>query len=344
MISVLIVDDSAFMRKAIEKMISGESDISIVGIAKNGAEAVELNKKFRPDIITMDIEMPVMTGLEALKIIMREAPTNVIMISSLTQEGADVTLEALQMGAVDFIPKKMSFVSLDIIGIKNDLLAKMRAFAARKNAKVIAPKVTVPPVVREVIRPNRKLMNVSLVTIGVSTGGPPALQQLIPGLPKDFPVPVLIVQHMPPAFTGPLAKRLDSLSAVHVKEAEDGDSLRPGYVYIAPGGKHMLLKRRGVLTLTVNPMGKRHIPSVDIMDSAASEFYGADMIGVILTGMGNDGFEGLTLCKRQGAYILAQDEDSCVVYGMPRAVVEGGLADEVLPLSHIAPRLAELIK
>lgn len=344
MISVLIVDDSAFMRKAIEKMISSESDISIVAIAKNGAEAVELNKKHRPDIITMDIEMPIMTGLEALKIIMREAPTNVIMISSLTQEGADVTLEALQMGAVDFIPKKMSFVSLDIIGIKNDLLAKMRTFAARKNAKIIAPKVFAPSVAREMPKVTKHTVKASLVTIGVSTGGPPALQQLIPALPKDFPVPILIVQHMPPAFTGPLAKRLDSLSNVHVKEAEEGESLRPGCVYIAPGGKHLLLKRRGVITLTVNPMGKRHIPSVDIMDTTAAEYYGADMVGVILTGMGNDGFEGLTLCKRQGAYILAQDEDSCVVYGMPRAVVEGGLADEVVPLSYIAPRLTELMK
>ncbi len=344
MISVLIVDDSAFMRKAIEKMISGERDISIVAIAKNGAEAVEMNKKFRPDIITMDIEMPVMTGIEALKIIMREAPTNVIMISSLTQEGADVTLEALQLGAVDFIPKKMSFVSLDIIGIKNDLLAKMRAFAARKNAKVVRTSPVFIPRERDSHKVIRQSIQASLVTIGVSTGGPPALQILIPALPKDFPVPILIVQHMPPAFTGPLARRLDTLSQINVKEAEDGESLRPGVAYIAPGGKHLQVRRRGLISLTVNPMGKRHIPSVDILDSSAAEYYGADMIGVILTGMGNDGYEGLTLCKRQGAYILAQDEDSCVVYGMPRAVVEGGLADEVLPLHMIAPRLTELMK
>jgi len=344
-ISVVIVDDSAFMRKAIEKMIEGEADISVVGIAKNGQEAVELNKKLHPDVITMDIEMPVMTGIEALKIIMRDSPTNVIMISSLTQEGADVTLEALQIGAVDFIPKKMSFVSLDIISVKQDLLAKIRAFASRKNARAARPVLTKQPIKQ----PDREKSTITsvkadLVTIGVSTGGPPALQVLVSQLPKDFPLPIMIVQHMPPAFTGPLAKRLNSLSQVAVKEAEDGDSLKPGTVYIAPGGKHMILKRRGIIGLTTNPMGKRHIPSVDVLDSSAANYYGASMIGVILTGMGSDGMEGLRECKKNGAYIIAQDEDSCVVYGMPRAVVDNGLADEVLPLSSIAMRLTELVK
>ena len=348
MIKVAIVDDSAFMRKAIEKMLENESDIDIVATGRNGLEAVDIAKKYHPDIMTLDIEMPQMNGLDALRKIMKEAPTNVIMVSSLTMEGAEETLEALNLGAVDFIPKNLSFVSLDIIKIKDDLLRKIRTFARNKAHRVgHSPTVSTATVKEkkavERINHKKPAKSIDIVTIGVSTGGPPALQKVIPNLPANLPVPVLVVQHMPASFTGPLAKRLDGLSKVTVKEAKDGDRLEKGVVYIAHGGEHMLLKSKMVIATTSDAMGKRHVPSVDIMDKSVAEYYGANMLGVILTGMGNDGLEGLKYAKSRGAYVIAQNEQTCVVYGMPKAVVDAGIADDILPITKIAWRISELV-
>ncbi len=349
-IRVLVVDDSAFMRKAIENMLSGEQDIEIAGFGTNGEEAVELTAKLKPDVVTLDIEMPKMDGLTALEKIMRFTPTPVIMVSSLTQEGADTTLRALDAGAVDFIPKEKSYGSIGILKISNELKSKVRRFAGDKTilrrlrpASVAAP-VIKPAPAPVTARPASRAVSAGkkLVALGTSTGGPQSLQRVIPLLPADLGVPVLIVQHMPASFTASLASRLNSLSKLTVVEAQGGEQVQPNHVYIAKGGKQMVVRRTpsgGVIDLKQEDPNLLHNPSVDVMVNSVAEHYGKDVLGVIMTGMGNDGTKGLTALKSRGGYIIAQDEASCIVYGMPRAVVEAGIADEIVPLDDIAARI-----
>lgn len=351
-IRMLIVDDSAFMRKAIQMMVADDPNIEIVGQATNGKDAIDRVLELKPDLVTMDIEMPQMDGLAALRQIMEKHPTPVIMVSSLTSEGAKVTLDALDLGAVDFIPKQQSFVSLDIIKIKADLVAKihhihtrrrtlMAQYALRRGRRAAlgAPKHAgsndPPPTI--IARPKKNKL-VKLVSIGTSTGGPPALQRVLTALPKNFPVGIVVVQHMPATFTKSLAERLDGLSLIRVKEAEDGEKIEAGTAYIARGDRHLVVRKsfsQAICSLTELPDNLLHRPSVDVLMASVAESYGNSSIGVIMTGMGQDGLIGLKAMKEKGADVIAQDEQSCIVYGMPRAVVESGIANVVAPLDQI---------
>lgn len=376
-IKVLIVDDSIFMRKALESLLSGEPDIEIVGLAKNGKEGVEMAEQFHPDVITMDIEMPTMDGITALELIMKKNPTPVIMVSSLTKEGADATLKALDLGAVDFMTKdSQSFGGADI---ERGLKDKIRKFAKNKSIvrllthsapsqsqqvpsyKLSGTFATQTPHVATPFAhgaqggntdgSKRVVINKTgikrVVALGTSTGGPQSLQRVIPLLPADLGVPVVVTQHMPPNFTQSLASRLNTLSKVEVVEAQGKEKLEPNVVYIAKGGYHLKFKKVGpsVYTeLSTEPSNVFNIPGVDVMVDSIAELYGKECLGVIMTGMGSDGCKGLTNLKRMGGTIIAQNEPSCIVYGMPRAVVEAGIADEIVPLDEIAARIAYHVK
>ncbi|MCS7164358.1 MAG: chemotaxis response regulator protein-glutamate methylesterase [Thermodesulfovibrio sp.] len=351
MIKVLVVDDSAFMRKAITAMLQEDPEIKVIGTARDGVEAVQMVQDLKPDIVTMDVEMPRMDGITALKEIMNKYPVPVIMVSSLTTEGAKVTLEALELGAVDFIPKNLSELSVNIVKIKGMLIEKIKTIAKRGivkrkppirnlETKIETPKIEIP---KTRVSTERK---VGIVAIGTSTGGPKALQEIIPKLPKDFPVPVVIAQHMPPNFTKPFAERLDQLSQLSVKEAEEGEVIKPGFVYIAPGRGHMRIKRRGIETfVSISEDREEFIyrPSVDVLMLSVAECYPGRSLGVILTGMGNDGAKGCRKIKETGGRVFAQNEESCVVYGMPRAVIEAGIADKVIPLEEMAGEIINAV-
>ncbi len=337
-VRVLIVDDSAFMRRAIGSLLEGENDIKVAGFAKDGEDAIRQIKDFKPDIVTMDIEMPKMDGLTALKIIMEKFPLPVIMVSSLTEEGAKATLDALDLGAVDYIPKNLSNVSLNIIKIKGDLLSKIRAVTAKRY-------VFHPPSEDIAISSTKLLTNgswnkrINIVAIGSSTGGPKALQDVIPKIPSNFPVPIILVQHMPKAFTGPFAERLSQISHIKVIEASGSEIIKPGTAYLSPGDKHLTVKKTGgggtKIYLSNEPADLINKPSVSVMMESVANEYPGSALGVILTGMGSDGLSGMKSIKKSGGKTIAQDEATCVVYGMPKAVVDAGLADVVLPIYKI---------
>ena len=351
---VLIVDDSPFMRKALERMLQAP-DIVVVGAARDGLDALEKIPLLNPDIVTLDIEMPRLDGLGCLKRIMAEMPRAVLMVSSLTQEGAQATLEALALGAVDFIPKESSLASASILQIQQDLQEKVRKLArsprfrtsrvplvppARLGALApvsAAPPVPVPQAVARVGGLGGPMAEI--LTIGCSTGGPKALQDLLPALPRNLPVPCLVVQHMPGTFTGAFAARLNNLCQVEVKEAEHGEAARPGVVYIAPGGHHMLYRQRGLsgtIELSAEPSASLHRPSVDVLFQSIADNTNRQVLAMILTGMGSDGARGMAALKAKGAHTLAEAEESCVVYGMPRAAFERGCVDQVAPLQDMA--------
>ncbi|MFP4315769.1 MAG: chemotaxis response regulator protein-glutamate methylesterase [Desulfovibrionales bacterium] len=349
MITVLVVDDSAFMRKAISTMLGRDPQIEVVAIARNGEEALEKIRLHNPDVVTMDIEMPKMDGLTALRRVMMESPRPVIMVSSLTSEGAEATLRAMELGAVDFIPKQLSKVSLEIIKIEESLRAKVKAVAHRRfRASAQRRFSTASPEVKKKFtkprvgtRPAR-----DLVGIGVSTGGPPAVQKLLSGLSKDFPVPIVIAQHMPQAFTGPFARRLDAISSLAVKEAENGERLKNGTVYIAPGGQHTrLIQRMSHIAVEISsePRDALYRPSASVLLHSLAECVGGRGLGLILTGMGNDGLEGIQVLKKRGGRVIAQSDATCVVYGMPKAIVDAGLADEIVDIEDMAAALVENI-
>ncbi|HSH00623.1 MAG TPA: chemotaxis response regulator protein-glutamate methylesterase [candidate division Zixibacteria bacterium] len=361
---VLVVDDSAFMRKAISMMLESDPDIEVVGAARDGGEGVELVKKLKPDLVTMDVEMPRVDGLTALRMIMQEEPTPVMMVSSLTSNGASATLTALELGAVDFIPKELSFVSLDIVNIKDDLLEKIKSIARRKNilmararsrarwaqaggagAGQTSPAAAGPQsgaAVSGIVASKRRALNVKMIALGCSTGGPPALQTVVERLPRNLPVPMLVVQHMPPKFTKSLADRIDSVSKVTVVEATNGEEALPGQVYIAPGDKHMVLSPRQdkvIIRTTDYPPNTLYKPCVDVMMKSVVERFGKQTLGVILTGMGNDGFAACQQLHGLGGEVIAQSEESCVVYGMPRAVVDGKVASIVQSIERISDEI-----
>ena len=341
MITVLVVDDSAFMRKAISTMLDKDPGIQVIGTARNGQEGLDLVRKLNPDVVTMDIEMPIMDGLTALRHIMMEAPRPVLMVSSLTTEGAESTLKAMELGAVDFIPKQLSKVSLDIIKIEKDLIARVKTVASRKMRHVSKARPAMArkaPVARPIAaRTGRPIRDV--VAIGVSTGGPPVVQKILSSLPADFPAGIVIAQHMPAAFTGPFAQRLDGVSKIKVKEAENGDVLKPGHAFVAPGGKHIVLDQkisRVDVVVTEQPADALYKPSANVLISSVAQAVGKRGLSVILTGMGNDGCEGVRDLKAKGGRALAQSDSTCVVYGMPKAIVDEELADEIVDLDDIA--------
>jgi len=346
LIQVLVADDSAFMRTALTRMIESDPGLRVGGTAQTGQEALDKIPRLNPDVVTLDVEMPGINGLETLRHIMKEFPRPVIMVSSLTQEGAETTLEALSIGAFDYLPKQSSFVSLDIVKIREELIAKIKAAAgSHRRRRPPTPSQTMPPAA-----PLRQVPNhppASLVALGTSTGGPKALQEILPLLPADLSVPVVIVQHMPPGFTGPFARRLNNLCKVEVREAQADEQLKPGVVYIAPAGKHMTVHRqatsRAIVRLSHLPENTLHMPSVDVMMLSVAEAFHSLAMGVIMTGMGADGAKGMQAIAREGGVTVGQDEASCTVYGMPRACAESGILQRVVSLQQIPQQILQAV-
>ncbi len=352
-LKVLVVDDSNFFQQRLRHMIGEHPDLRVVGIAANGREAIEKAGELLPDIITMDYEMPVLNGVSAVREIMRRRPVPILMFSSLTYEGARITLDALDAGAVDFMPKNFAEVSRDSAALKHKLhqrliaIAKGFAGGAAAAGDISADsRRTCSAGDQAAEAPAAALKNrVDLVVIGASTGGPVALTEVLSSLPANFAAPIALVQHMPQNFTQAFAERLDKQCRIAVREAADGDRLRPGLALLAPGGKQMLFDARNKGRVKVLPGDDRvnYKPSVDISFGSAANVYGERVLGLVLTGMGSDGCEGARLLKARGATIWSQDEASSVIYGMPMAVARARLSDQVLSLQAFGPRLAREI-
>ena len=420
MVRVLIVDDSSFMRRSLEAILSKSPDIEVVGTAANGLEAIAKVKELDPDVVTMDIEMPKMDGVTALQHIMDESPVPVIMISSLTTEGAEITLRAMDIGAQDYVPKANSSSLPVMADFEQDLIDKVKVLARRKSILKIMYRhkarerqrandmasrqpyggsgigktggtggASIPAA--DPARPQQKPLgkpwspsqastasenfrgsstmrpsagsnttadsgqnsslsllarigkrSVDIVAIGVSTGGPPAVQKVLSALPENFPVPIVIAQHMPASFTGPFANRLNTLCVLSVKEAEKEERLLPGWVYVCPGGKHLRVEKKGGILfgrVTEDPKEALYKPSANVLMETVGLALGRRALGLILTGMGNDGADGARVLKEKGGTMLAQSEESCVVYGMPKAIVDGNLADAVIDIDDISAAL-----
>lgn len=363
---LLVVDDSAFMRKIISDFFTDHLQIEVVGSARNGKDAIKKIEQLKPDVVTMDVEMPEMNGLDALKEIMENYPVPVVMLSSVTQRGTETTLIAMEYGAVDFVAKPSGTISLDLHKIQDELVQKVVEAAhisVAKLKKPIAKSVASNPVYGKpkkteesnINKPTKPFARVAttasikewsktskkIILIGTSTGGPRALQEVITKIPANIDAPILIVQHMPAGFTKSLATRLDQLSEIHVKEAEHGDILQKGTAYIAPGGFHLKLRKIGstfaVVLDQMDPPRSGHRPSVDVMFEDVSQYSEFDKIAVIMTGMGYDGSKGLVSLKKTGNVIaIAESAETCIVYGMPKAAVETQLVDEVADVDNIA--------
>ncbi|MCQ3003086.1 chemotaxis response regulator protein-glutamate methylesterase [Pseudomonas syringae] len=395
-VKVLVVDDSGFFRRRVTEILSSDPNIKVVGTASNGKEAIDLVLSLKPDVITMDYEMPMMDGITAVRQIMQRSPTPVLMFSSLTHEGARVTLDALDAGAVDFLPKNFEDISRNPQKVKQLLCEKVHSISrsnrrglsgsaapvaapvssaahASSHAPIHSPahapaatpvtsRTTSPtPAPARPITPRAapapapaasssshpplsgtpKRKNYKLVAIGTSTGGPVALQRVLTQLPASFPAPIVLIQHMPAAFTKAFAERLDKLCKISVKEAEDGDILRPGLALLAPGGKQMMIDGRGSVKILPGDERLNYKPCVDITFGSAAKSYGDKVLAVVLTGMGADGREGARLLKQGGSHVWAQDEASCVIYGMPMAIVKADLADAIYSLDDIGRHLVE---
>lgn len=345
---VLIVDDSAFMRKVISDIINSDPGLVVADTAKNGQEAVQKVQLLKPDVMTLDVEMPVMDGLSALEVVMRESPLPVIMLSSVTKEGADATLRALELGALDFITKPSSIFQINTQDMQHELLNKVK-MASRVSVRArSAPRRDRVPVQRPPVSGSDRAVPLKegrirkIIAIGTSTGGPKALQDVIPQLPANLPASVVVVQHMPPGFTRSLAERMDSISQMRVKEAEQNDVLLPGWVYIAPGDYHLRVVRDGHnyrIKLGEDPLVSGHRPSVDAMMDSLAELHMSDIIGVIMTGMGADGAKGLKRLKENRTYVIAQDEESCVVFGMPKSAIKLEAVDKIVSLDALADEI-----
>lgn len=374
-VKVLVVDDSGFFRRRVSEILSADPTIQVVGTATNGKEAIDQALSLKPDVITMDYEMPMMDGITAVRHIMQRCPTPVLMFSSLTHEGARVTLDALDAGAVDYLPKNFEDISRNPEKVKQLLCEKVHtisrsnrrfsAYSSHSHTPAAAPSTSshapasslasaaparaalpsrpaapsAAPAPSHSPAPKRKPYK--LVAIGTSTGGPVALQRVLTQLPANFPAPIVLIQHMPAAFTKAFAERLDKLCKISVKEAEDGDLLRPGLALLAPGGKQMMVDGRGTVKILPGDERLNYKPCVDITFGSAAKSYGDKVLSVVLTGMGADGREGARLLKQGGSTVWAQDEASCVIYGMPMAIVKANLADAVYSLDEIGRHLVE---
>lgn len=354
-ITVLIVDDSAFMRKLLKDFLTENPNILIVGTARNGADAIKKVKELKPDVVTLDVEMPIMDGIDALKVIMEECPTAVIMLSSTTQEGTESTLAAMQLGAFDFIAKPSGAISLDLHKIKSELISKVLCAGTANIAKLHMPKndsENKPAIVESISETVQKKVlthkhipyktgsDKKLIVIGTSTGGPRALQTVLSMLPASINAPILVVQHMPPGFTKSLSQRLDTLSAIQVKEAEDGEILKKGTAYIAPGGYHLKVKKLGMsLAVSIDQTDQQngHRPSVDTLFESVSEIENYEKIAVIMTGMGMDGANGLIQLKKTGLTMaIAESQETSIVFGMPKAAIATGYINKVVDVEQIA--------
>ena len=329
-IRVLVVDDSAFVRKAVGRMLATADDIEVVGYAKDGEEGLELARQLKPDVVTLDVRMPRLGGLETLERLMAEQPVPVLLMSTLTQEGAEVTLRGLELGAMEFVDKS-SVQPMSMLSLADELVTKIRALGGARVRSRPQPK---PAPVKA---PGR--VTAQCVVIGASTGGPAALQAVVSGLPAAFPAAVVIVQHIPRGFSRSLAERLDARSAIPVREARHGDAVEPGQVLLAPAGIHTRIVRAGSgieVALEEEPSEALHRPSVDVLMLSAADVYGARALGVVLTGMGSDGTEGLRAIRERGGLTLAESAETCVIFGMPKAAIDAGVIERTLPLDRIA--------
>jgi len=366
-VKVLVVDDSGFFRRRLKEILAADPNILVVGTASNGREGVDQALALRPDVITMDYEMPMMDGITAVRHIMQQCPTPVLMFSSLTHEGARVTLDALDAGAVDYLPKNFEDISRNPASVQKLLCEKIHHIARSNRRFAVAPSVAAaappaapaPTSARSTARPASsaggqapqaaaaptspppKRKHYRLVAIGTSTGGPVALQRVLTQLPANFPAPLVLIQHMPAAFTKAFAERLDKLCRISVKEAEDGDQLRPGLALLAPGGKQMMVDGRGTVKILPGDERLNYKPCVDVTFGSAAKAYADKVLAVVLTGMGADGREGARMLKQVGSQVWAQDEASCVIYGMPMAIAKANLADAVYGLDDIGKYLTE---
>lgn len=366
-IKVLVVDDSSFFRRRVSEIINASPNLEVIATASNGLEAIEMVSKYRPDVITMDIEMPVMDGITAVKKIMASVPTPILMFSSLTQEGARATLDALDAGACDFLPKKFEDIARDKQEVILLLQQRIQLIARRHVTRAQPKNVDLNPITSSAVttnannhaalnrlqnshpentgaierlkRPKASGKSYGILAIGTSTGGPVALQKILTALPANFKLPIVLIQHMPGTFTKAFAERLNTNCKISVKEAEDGDVLKPGCAYLAPGGKQMLISTRGHIKIIAGTDAVNYKPCVDITFASLSKSYMDKVLAIILTGMGADGCDGARLLKEQGSEIWAQDEASCVVYGMPQAVTKKGIATESIALDQVAKRI-----
>jgi len=357
MIRVMVVDDSPLVRRIATDILSAEADIAVVATAATAEFALAKLDRERPDVITLDMEMPGMGGLEAIRRIMAQRATPIVVLSAHARQGAELTLQALEAGAVEFVLKPQSSLSGGLPAVARELVDRVRE-AARSTvharpAAAAAPAAPVAPSPAPAAAPVAPAAlpvdgtGIDIVAIGTSTGGPVALKEVLAALPADFPVPVVVVQHMPPVFTKAFADRLNSVCAVRVKEAANGDPLLPGTVLVAPGAFHLTVSRAGGAPRVAVESGEPvsgHRPSVDVLIRSVADAYGARALGVIMTGMGRDGADALRELHRRGGRVLAQDEDSSVIYGMNREVIQNGDADEVLPLERIGPRMDALAR
>ena len=358
-VKVLVVDDSGFFRRRVSEILSSDPNIQVIGTATNGREAIDQAMALKPDVITMDYEMPMMDGITAVRQIMQRCPTPVLMFSSLTHEGARVTLDALDAGAVDFLPKNFEDISRNPNKVKQLLCEKINTISrsnrrfstyssaptaatpAARHATSPAGLASAAPMPAHASTPAPRRKPYRLVAIGTSTGGPVALQRVLTQLPASFPTPIVLIQHMPAAFTKAFAERLDKLCKIRVKEAEDGDLLRPGLALLAPGGKQMMVDGRGAVRILPGDERLNYRPCVDVTFGSAAKAFHDKVLAVVLTGMGADGREGARMLKQCGSQVWAQDEASCVIYGMPMAVVKANLSDAVYGLDEIGYHLSE---
>ncbi|KPN13448.1 chemotaxis protein CheY [Bacillus australimaris] len=353
MIRVLVVDDSAFMRKLISDFLSAEQEIEVVGTARNGEDALKRIKELNPDVVTLDVEMPVLNGTEALKQILAEHDLAVIMVSSQTKQGKDLTIHCLELGAFDFVTKPSGSISLDLHKVRGQIVERVLAagMSRKRKKEQVSPKpVMKPPSPVPVprVQAGKSGLLRKIISIGTSTGGPRALQRVVTKLPKDIEAPILIVQHMPAGFTASLATRLDHLSQITIKEAQDGDIAKNGVAYIAPGGMNMSLHDQGtslVIRLSPEDTESRHKPSVNYLFESISSIKGYEKIAVIMTGMGSDGTEGVKKMVASGhTKVIAEKEESCVVFGMPKSVINAGLAHETRHVDDIAHAIISSMK
>ena len=345
MINVLVVDDSSLMRRLVSEMLDSAPDIRVVGTARDGREAVKKTEKLRPDVVTMDVEMPKMDGLTALCCIMARTPVPVVMLTAMGKVEADLAVKSFEYGAVEFVSKPSKTISLDIEEVKNELVSKVRA-AATVNVKKMNFRVEEVGLVEKLLTPPKT--DKKVLIIGASTGGPQALSEIVPKLHRTFPLAVLIVQHLPLGFTKSFSERLSWQTSIALKEAEEGDVLKPGQAFVAPAGYYTLvkigrLKLKKLKKLKKRPKGNSARPSIDVAMKSAAEAYGGRVIGVLLSGMGKDGAEGMKAIKERGGKTIVQDELTSVIFGMPRAAIELGAVDTVARLSDIVEEIIRVL-
>ncbi|WP_430785895.1 protein-glutamate methylesterase/protein-glutamine glutaminase [Virgibacillus flavescens] len=346
-IRVLVIDDSAFMRKMITDILSSDEQIEVIATARNGEDGFKKINEMRPDVVTLDVEMPVMDGIKTLQRIMESSPIPVIMLSSVTSEGSSKTIEAISSGAVDFVPKPSGSISLDIEKIKQELIRKVHTASRAKLVKNIGKPEKKQTAIRH--KSISKVHSQTVIVLGTSTGGPRALQRVLTDLPDQFITPILVVQHMPAGFTKSLAERLNTLTSIHIKEATNGEIIQKSTVYIAPGDYHMKIKKSGTslaIELTKEADRNGHRPSVDVLFNSLAEITNVNKIAVILTGMGADGSKGITYLKEidSETVVIAENEESSIVYGMPKAAVKTNAVDHVVHLNQVGETISNLAK